>query len=254
MADENTSCLQGLKSTKKFLSSLGRFGNTPFLHTMYGSGELPQAFCRLCAVFGGTYYLGKDVNGIILCDDKVKGIITNGQRISCKNFVIGVSNCPSKIKQASNIKFNETILNRKICLLSDSILPHETGKEQLTFASIKIKGSTSPEETDSSKSVHTFVQEAGFGPSVCPKGMYVLHMTSKKCNDIPAFAAGDVNSLLTDSETLLWSLDFNIISRQTEFEKDKCISNVYFCNGPYYELDYDSTIEHAEKICKLINT
>merc|ERR1712223_1879614 len=252
MADENTSCLQGLKSTKKFLSSLGRFGNTPFLHTMYGSGELPQAFCRLCAVFGGTYYLGKDINGIILCEDSIKGIITNGQRISCKNFVIGVSNCPSKIKQASNIKFNETILNRKICLLSDSILPHETGKEQLTFASIKVKGSTSPEETDSSKSVHTFVQEAGFGPSVCPKGMYVLHMTSKKDSNIPAFAASDVNSLLTDSETLLWSMGFDIISRQTDVEKDKCISNIHFCNGPYYELDYDSTIEHAEKICKLI--
>ena len=252
MADENTSCLQGLKSTKKFLSSLGRFGNTPFLHTMYGSGELPQAFCRLCAVFGGTYYLGKDINGIILCEDKIKGIITNGQRISCKNFVIGVSNCPSEIKKLSNIQFSETVLNRKICLLSDSILPHETGKEQLTFASIKVKGSTSPEETDSSKSVHTFVQEAGFGPSVCPKGMYVLHMTSKKDSNIPAFAAGGVNSLLTDSDTLLWSVDFDIISRQTEVEKDKCISNIHFCNGPYYELDYDSTIEHAEKICKII--
>eukprot|EP00092_Neocalanus_flemingeri_P074042 GFUD01091503.1.p1 GENE.GFUD01091503.1~~GFUD01091503.1.p1 ORF type:complete len:359 (+),score=119.64 GFUD01091503.1:77-1153(+) len=43
----------GLQATRKFLSSLGRFGPTPFLWSMYGTGELPQAFCRLCAVFGG---------------------------------------------------------------------------------------------------------------------------------------------------------------------------------------------------------
>ena len=59
MVKDDATCLQGLEKTQKFLQSLGRFGNTPFLWSMYGSGELPQAFCRLCAVFGGTYYLGK---------------------------------------------------------------------------------------------------------------------------------------------------------------------------------------------------
>ena len=34
--------VEGLASTKKFLSSLGRFGPTPFLWSMYGTGELPQ--------------------------------------------------------------------------------------------------------------------------------------------------------------------------------------------------------------------
>lgn len=36
----------GLARMKKFLNSLGRYGNTPFLWTMYGSGEMPQCFCR----------------------------------------------------------------------------------------------------------------------------------------------------------------------------------------------------------------
>ena len=39
-ADINT--LEGLEATQKFLSSLGRFGNTPFLYSSFGSGELPQ--------------------------------------------------------------------------------------------------------------------------------------------------------------------------------------------------------------------
>ncbi len=37
---------QGLKATKKFIQSLGRYGNTAFLWPLYGSGELPQCFCR----------------------------------------------------------------------------------------------------------------------------------------------------------------------------------------------------------------
>ena len=37
---------QGLEQMKKFLSSLGRYGNTAFLWSLYGSGELPQSFCR----------------------------------------------------------------------------------------------------------------------------------------------------------------------------------------------------------------
>lgn len=38
--------LQALQAMKYFLSSLGRYGNTAFLWTLYGSGELPQCFCR----------------------------------------------------------------------------------------------------------------------------------------------------------------------------------------------------------------
>ena len=125
MADETTPCLIGLKSTKKFLSSLGRFGNTPFIHSMYGSGELPQAFCRLCAVFGGIYYLGKSIDGIILNENAVEGIITNGQRIACKNFVIGVGNCPQQIRDVTNITYNEVVFNRKMYLHSGSFLPSE---------------------------------------------------------------------------------------------------------------------------------
>lgn len=46
MSTDKTSCLEGIENTKRFLNSLGRFGKTPFLFSMYGSGELPQAFCR----------------------------------------------------------------------------------------------------------------------------------------------------------------------------------------------------------------
>lgn len=46
MSSEKTPCMTGVERAQRFLSSLGRYGNTPFLWPMYGSGELPQCFCR----------------------------------------------------------------------------------------------------------------------------------------------------------------------------------------------------------------
>lgn len=51
MATEDTPCIEGMSRTQKFLLSLGRYGNTPFLWPMYGSGEIPQAFCRYMSAF-----------------------------------------------------------------------------------------------------------------------------------------------------------------------------------------------------------
>lgn len=46
MSNDTTPCMVGVEKTQRFLSSLGRYGNTPFLWPMYGTGELPQCFCR----------------------------------------------------------------------------------------------------------------------------------------------------------------------------------------------------------------
>eukprot|EP00045_Choanoeca_perplexa_P009392 m.90381 g.90381 ORF g.90381 m.90381 type:complete len:503 (+) comp14880_c0_seq1:98-1606(+) len=43
-----------------FLASLGVYSPTPYIAVMYGIGEVAQAFCRLCAVFGGIYMLRTD--------------------------------------------------------------------------------------------------------------------------------------------------------------------------------------------------
>lgn len=46
MSDRDVSAAEALAALKKFTSSVGRFGDTPFLWPLYGSGEFPQAFCR----------------------------------------------------------------------------------------------------------------------------------------------------------------------------------------------------------------
>ena len=57
---------------QSFLFSLGRYGNTPYLWTMYGSGELPQCFCRMCAgEFESSWHIAQ--SSYLLIDSIVLG-------------------------------------------------------------------------------------------------------------------------------------------------------------------------------------
>nr|XP_054752421.1 rab proteins geranylgeranyltransferase component A 2-like [Lytechinus pictus] len=51
MTCADTPTHKALQAMKYFLSSLGRYGNTAFLWTLYGSGELPQCFCRYSILY-----------------------------------------------------------------------------------------------------------------------------------------------------------------------------------------------------------
>ncbi|XP_011647653.1 rab proteins geranylgeranyltransferase component A 1 [Pogonomyrmex barbatus] len=97
MATDKTSCRDGVNRTKHFLNSLGRYGNTPFLWPMYGSGELPQCFCRLCAVFGGIYCLKRQLDGVVVNEDKCKAIISGRQRLALEHLVVGQGHLPPEI-------------------------------------------------------------------------------------------------------------------------------------------------------------
>ncbi|XP_070221759.1 rab proteins geranylgeranyltransferase component A 1 isoform X2 [Bos mutus] len=90
-SETGSSTIDGLKATKNFLHSLGRYGNTPFLFPLYGQGELPQCFCRMCAVFGGIYCLRHSVQCLVVDKEsgKCKAIIDQyGQRIISKHFLV----------------------------------------------------------------------------------------------------------------------------------------------------------------------
>lgn len=91
MCDDQTSCKIGVKRTKQFLQSLGRYGNTPFLFPMYGCGEIPQCFCRLCAVFGGVYCLKRTIENIHIDEEKneFRSINCGGQTINAKALILG---------------------------------------------------------------------------------------------------------------------------------------------------------------------
>jgi RAB protein geranylgeranyltransferase component A len=59
---------QGLADMFMHVDSIGRFGETAFLSPLYGSSEVVQAFCRMSAVWGGTFILRRSVADLSWCD------------------------------------------------------------------------------------------------------------------------------------------------------------------------------------------
>lgn len=92
---KNDGCLasEAIESLKQFIKSTGRYGDTPFLWTLAGCGELPQAFCRLSAVFGGIYCLGSPPTQLTFDGDHLKFDFKSCQKRS--KFVVGsISSIP----------------------------------------------------------------------------------------------------------------------------------------------------------------
>jgi len=58
-----------------YVNSMARYGNSPYIYPLYGLGELPQAFARLSAIYGGTYMLSTDIEEVMYDKSgKVSGI------------------------------------------------------------------------------------------------------------------------------------------------------------------------------------
>ena len=57
MGGPHTPALQAIERINCYTQSLGRYSESAFLCNYYGTAEIPQAFSRMCAVYGGTYVL-----------------------------------------------------------------------------------------------------------------------------------------------------------------------------------------------------
>lgn len=240
MVEEGAGCREGLERTKVFLTSLGRYGTTPFLFSMYGSGELPQAFCRLCAVFEGIYILRKPVSSLVVHgpSNTCRGLLSEGQRFTCSHLVMSVSSAPQEYLPQSGPAGS---VSRAIFLTDRSILPHE--KEQLTLLRLPAKDGNPQPVT---------VVEVGPGTNVCPKGLYCVHMTCQGKDAESDLQVAVTRLLTTNSDNtkpkIVWSLFFNQADYSSCDLGASTPTNLYLCPGPNTDLDYDLAIEQARSI------
>jgi len=224
MVKPEDSASLGLQQTKKFLSSLGRFGSTPFLWSMYGSGELPQAFCRLCAVFGGVYYLGRSLSKLIVKEGRCVGLVTEGKRINCEQLILSDTFTPDSILPSTA---EQARTQRCIYITDKSLLPTE--KEQITLLSLP-----------SQNLLH--VIEVGPGTAACPRGLQVVHGS---CVDDDTDIDASIRSVLPD-KSVLYSASFIQISRTGNALTS--LENVYRAGGPMPELDFDTAVQQGSEI------
>ncbi|XP_071093841.1 rab proteins geranylgeranyltransferase component A 1-like [Haliotis cracherodii] len=245
MATEATTTEQGLKKTQHFLQSLGRYGNTAFLFPLYGSGEIPQGFCRLCAVFGGVYCLQMSATDIIIDQDNKCCAIhtTEGQRIECKHLILGPSYTPETLKDSAS----DSKISRAILITNKSVLPSEN--QELSMLHLLL-------EDDPSRPIT--ILELPPSSMVCPRDSFVVHVTRTGSGDPEADLSPIIQTLFGGSEQtddkpcILWSLFYSQDDQSDVTPSSSTPSNVYLLPGPGTEIDMDDIVLHARKIWEKI--
>ncbi|GAB4814512.1 hypothetical protein N2152v2_001558 [Parachlorella kessleri] len=102
---------------KLYYDSMMRYEGlkSPYIYPLYGLGELPQAFARLSAVYGGTYMLAKPDAEVVFDEaGKAVGVKSEGETAKAK-FVVGdPTYFPGKTRKTGQVV-------RAMCILSHPI-------------------------------------------------------------------------------------------------------------------------------------
>ena len=103
------SALDLVERCQLYAESLMRYEKSPYLYPLYGLGELPQAFARLAAVYGGTYMLHKPIERVVYdAGGRACGVVSTGEDgqpafAQCK-FVVGdPSYFPDKCRATAKV-------------------------------------------------------------------------------------------------------------------------------------------------------
>uniref|UniRef100_A0A096LZH8 Rab proteins geranylgeranyltransferase component A n=1 Tax=Poecilia formosa TaxID=48698 RepID=A0A096LZH8_POEFO len=248
MAAEDTPTEEGLASTRHFLRSLGRYGNTPFLFPVYGLGEIPQCFCRMSAVFGGIYCLRHSVHCLIVDRDanRCKAVIdSRGQRISCSHIVMETSYL-DRSKVATPSRF----LSRAVLITDSSVLPSESD-QQISMVTVPPEGGSPA------------VKMVELSPSsmTCIPGTYLVHLTCRSVGSAHQDLSPLVTRMFRTTESqeedrrpsVLWSLYFNMADgTASQVEGQPLPSNVHICHGPDSALGHEDAVQQAASIFQSI--
>jgi Rab GDP dissociation inhibitor len=65
---------EAIERIRLYGNSVQRHGKSPYIYPLYGLGDLPQAFSRLSALYGGTYMLNTKIDEVLYEGDKAVGI------------------------------------------------------------------------------------------------------------------------------------------------------------------------------------
>ncbi|KAK4792618.1 hypothetical protein SAY86_023053 [Trapa natans] len=161
--------MEFVKRMKLYAESLARFnGGSPYIYPMYGLGELPQAFARLSAVYGGTYMLDKPDCKVEFDEDgKAIGVSSEGETAKCKKVVCDPSYLPDKVEKIGKVA-------RAMCIMSHPIPnTNDSHSAQVIL----------PQKAVNQICMYLFC--CSYSHNVAPKGKYIAFVTTEAETDNP---------------------------------------------------------------------
>lgn len=106
-----------LEKIKLYMSSIGKYGDSPFIYPIWGLSGLAEGFSRLCALYGGTYMLNRDVEEILYDENgKFCGIKSQGEVAYAKMLITE----PSYVSKLGKVQSKGKVI-RCICIMDHPV-------------------------------------------------------------------------------------------------------------------------------------
>lgn len=221
----------GLQAVYTYVSSIGRFAPTAYLFPLYGVSEISQSFCRLSAVYGGTFLLRTAI-------DQLKpqvnvGLETPNGRVLSSRWIV------SNPKYFTEFTTRQgTRIFRKICIVSKSF---ETLNRLLLVIPPNTRG------IDNSNPIYLLQLDSN--ANVCPIGKYLWHLSTTGASKESLNRI--VEKLVQDPEQLLWSIEFETYCYQ---RKEETPSTLLFStlSDPSLSIHMNQQVARAREIFEQI--
>mgnify|MGYP001944580842 CR=1 FL=1 len=242
--------LEAMRMLYHHLLALGRFGKTAFIYPLYGAAELPQAFCRMCAVWGGTYMLRTHVQEIVY--DDCSGLV-------CELVIRAKGGGDESEGQAQRVKTKAIVMSTRDwggdgTLAEFSIATRTSICMGTVFENSERSFAVIPPDTcGNSHCVHVFQMDSS--AQVCPDGYSLVYfVTTVRSGMDDAEVAGVLNasSRLLQS-TCPFKEVFTSLSRRTHPKAPLPISlpsNVVVIEEQGQEPYIGNALKQAQAACE----
>mmetsp|Transcript_82077 Transcript_82077/g.120313 ORF Transcript_82077/g.120313 Transcript_82077/m.120313 type:complete len:317 (+) Transcript_82077:499-1449(+) len=232
---------------KLYGESLARYGKSPYLYPLYGLGELPQAFARLAAVYGGTYMLHKPVNKIVYDDaGQACGVVSVGEDgkeayAKCKMIVGDPTYFPDKCRNTEKVV-------RCIAILSHPITPGNEPSAQIILPQAQI---------GRQNDIYVFCVSSSH--CVAAEGKYIAFVSTITTRNDVVNADGSIAAKVAESELaqglkLLGKVDaffydsYDVKVPLEDGNKDKCFISRSYDPTSHFELVSEDVMNMYERV------
>ncbi|TVT97474.1 hypothetical protein EJB05_57278, partial [Eragrostis curvula] len=221
-----------VKRMKLYAESLARFQSaSPYIYPLYGLGELPQAFARLSAVYGGTYMLNKpeckvefDENG------KAYGVTSEGETAKCKKIVCDPSYLPEKVKKIGKVA-------RAICIMKHPIPDtKDSHSVQIILPKKQLK-----------RKSDMYVFCCSYAHNIAPKGKFIAFVSTEAETDKPEIELKPGIDLLGPVEETFFDI-YDRYEPTNNPEEDSCFVTNSYDATTHFETTVQDVLSMYNKI------